>query len=191
MANENSKSVTNGAGNALSPSENGKARFERERLTRREVFARFGFRAAAVAVAALTADDLLRKVGEEMGRRAGDSKVANSVAREFRTAGVAFAGGPSGCTEGCGECEESDEIECVDCSAECPTATGPKKRPKPKPCVNKSGKCVGPDCLKDMPLCGCTCTEGTSCQDCCDTACAPGIGSASDRTLCYEACQNG
>jgi hypothetical protein len=64
---------------------------EKAKLTRRQALARFGFQAGAAAVAALTADDLLRKVGEEMQKRAGDSEVANAVAKEFKNAGVVFA----------------------------------------------------------------------------------------------------
>ncbi|MCX6369365.1 MAG: hypothetical protein NTX57_22055 [Armatimonadetes bacterium] len=64
---------------------------EKAKLTRRQALARFGFQAGAAAVAALTADDLLRKVGEEMQKRAGDSEVANAVAKEFKNAGIAFA----------------------------------------------------------------------------------------------------
>ena len=67
------------------------AQFEKEKLSRRQALARFGFQAGAAAIAALTADELLRKVGKEMQRRAGDNKVAQQVAREFQQAGVANA----------------------------------------------------------------------------------------------------
>ena len=67
------------------------AQFEKEKLTRRQALAKFGFQAGAAAVAALTADDLLRKVGQEMRKRAGDNKVAQQVASEFEKAGVAHA----------------------------------------------------------------------------------------------------
>ncbi|WP_394794056.1 hypothetical protein [Armatimonas sp.] len=67
------------------------AQMEKEKLTRRQALARFGFQAGAAAIAALTADDLLRAVGKEMKQRAGDNKVAQQVAREFHDAGVAYA----------------------------------------------------------------------------------------------------
>jgi hypothetical protein len=67
------------------------AQMEKEKLTRRQALARFGFQAGAAAVAALTADELLRKVGTEMQRRAGDNRVAQQVAKELNGAGVAFA----------------------------------------------------------------------------------------------------
>ena len=75
------------------------AQFEKEKLTRRQALAKFGFQAGAAAVAALTADELLRKVGKEMQRRAEDNKVAQQVAKEFQQAGVAFA--ESGCYSAC------------------------------------------------------------------------------------------
>jgi hypothetical protein len=67
------------------------AQFEKEKLTRRQALARFGFQAGAAAVAALTADELLRKVGTEMRKRAGDNRVAQQVASEFQKAGTASA----------------------------------------------------------------------------------------------------
>lgn len=77
------------------------AQFEKEKLSRRQALARFGFQAGAAAVAALTADDLLRKVGKEMQRRAGDNKVAQQVAKEFERAGIASAAIPDICPPGC------------------------------------------------------------------------------------------
>jgi hypothetical protein len=67
------------------------AQFEKEKLSRRQALARIGFQAGAAAIAALTADELLRKVGIEMRKRAGDNKVAQQVAKEFQQAGVASA----------------------------------------------------------------------------------------------------
>jgi hypothetical protein len=67
------------------------AKFEAEKMSRRKMLGRFGFTAAAVAVASLTSDDLLRKVGVEMQKRAGDNKIANQVAKELQNAGVANA----------------------------------------------------------------------------------------------------
>lgn len=67
------------------------AQMEKEKLTRRQALARFGFQAGAAAVAALTADDLLRAVGKEMQQRAGNNKIAQQVATEFQNAGVAHA----------------------------------------------------------------------------------------------------
>ena len=66
---------------------------EAEKLSRRVALGRIGFLAGASAVAALTSDELLRKVGAEMQRRAGDNKVVNQVAKEFQGAGIAVAAG--------------------------------------------------------------------------------------------------
>jgi hypothetical protein len=77
------------------------AQMEKEKLTRRQALARFGFQAGAAAVAALTADDLLRKVGTEMRKRAGDNKVAQQVASEFEKAGVANAVAIRICSDDC------------------------------------------------------------------------------------------
>jgi hypothetical protein len=65
--------------------------FEKEKLTRRQALARFGFQAGATLVATLTADDLLRAVGKEMKQRAGDNKVAQQVAKELSNAGMVSA----------------------------------------------------------------------------------------------------
>lgn len=73
--------------------------FEKEKLSRRQALAKFGFQAGAALVATLTADDLLRAVGKEMRKRAGDNKVAQQVAKEFQQVGVAFA--ESGCYSAC------------------------------------------------------------------------------------------
>ncbi len=67
------------------------AQFEKEKLSRRQALARIGFQAGAAAIAALTADELLRKVGKEMQRRASDNKVAQQVAKELEQSGVASA----------------------------------------------------------------------------------------------------
>ena len=69
------------------------ARREQAKMSRRDALARFGFKAAAAAVAVLTADDLLRAVGRDMQRRAGDNQVAQAVAQQFKDAGIAAAVG--------------------------------------------------------------------------------------------------
>jgi hypothetical protein len=67
------------------------ASLEKAKLTRRQALSKLGFQAGAAAVAALTADELLRKVGQVMQQHAGDNRVAQQVAKEFQQAGVAFA----------------------------------------------------------------------------------------------------
>lgn len=68
---------------------------EQERLTRRQALRKLGFGAGLSAFMLLGVDDLARMVGAEMQKRAGDSKVANQIAKEFQSAGVALAS-PSG-----------------------------------------------------------------------------------------------
>ena len=63
------------------------AKREQTKMNRRQTLARFGFKAAATAIAALTADDLLRAVGRDMERRAGNDRVARKVAEQFKNAG--------------------------------------------------------------------------------------------------------
>lgn len=70
---------------------------EAERLSRRQALGRIGFLAGASAIAALTSDELLRKVGAEMQKRAGDNQIANQVAKELQAAGVANATGTVAC----------------------------------------------------------------------------------------------
>ncbi|WP_395089076.1 hypothetical protein [Armatimonas sp.] len=93
------------------------AQFEKEKLSRRQALARFGFQAGAAAVAALTADDLLRKVGKEMQRRAGDNKIALQVAKEFQEAGIAFATPPT--CEDCCTKYWSDYLACTQALTTC------------------------------------------------------------------------
>jgi len=77
-----------------------RAKWEREKLTRRQSLARFGFLAGAAAVAALTTDDLARMVGKELQKRAGDNRIVGQVAKELQAAGIAEAKTtPGPCTD--------------------------------------------------------------------------------------------
>jgi hypothetical protein len=64
---------------------------EAERMSRRQALGRIGFLAGASAVAAMTSDELLRLVGREMQKRAGDNEIAETVAKEFQNVGMARA----------------------------------------------------------------------------------------------------
>lgn len=68
---------------------------EQEQLTRRAALRKFGFGAGMAALMALSVDDFARMAARKLEQHAGDNKVANAVAKEFRNAGVAFASGPS------------------------------------------------------------------------------------------------
>ncbi len=87
---------------ALLPAETALERFERERLSRRRALKKLGVTAAMATFAMFSVDDLAHMVGAAMKQQAGDSKIAEQIAREFQSAGIAFAGGPSGPTAGPG-----------------------------------------------------------------------------------------
>lgn len=126
-----------------------RVKFEAARLTRRQALAKFGFRFGMVAVAALSVDDLVRATGQALQQRADTNKAVEQVARELQRAGVANADmlppdtDPIPC-DGCGECVETDEIECVDCDPSCGqlSGSGSKKKPKPKPSVKCKQCCT-------------------------------------------------
>lgn len=152
-----------------------RAKLENEKLTRRQALARFGFQAGAAAVAALTADDLLRKVGEELQRRSGDNKVVQQVAKELNSAGVAFAATATNCAL-CG------------CSGSCDESSG----------IFKSMICTGTTaCTNDCVFCGLNCNSNDpNCGDCCQEkydACVAAYGPNSaacdaKRLRCIRSC---
>ena len=83
--------VTSGSG-----PEDTLARMERERMTRRAVLAKAGLRFGLGALALLSVDDLARMVGKHMEQQAKQNALVDSVTRELRGAGLAFAGGDPG-----------------------------------------------------------------------------------------------
>ncbi len=80
----------------MSESKKSAEQIEQERLTRRQALRKLGFGAGLSAIMLLGADDLARMVGRRLQQMEGDNKVAEQIAKEFRSAGVAFASGPSG-----------------------------------------------------------------------------------------------
>lgn len=60
-------------------------------MTRRAALRKFGFGAGMAALLALSSDDLARMAAAKLKQHAGDNKVANQVAQEFKNAGLAFA----------------------------------------------------------------------------------------------------
>lgn len=95
---------------------------EQKRMSRREALARVGFKAAAAAVAALTADDLLRLTGRAMEQHAGDNEIARKVAQEFKNAGVAHAGASGFLCKafGCPGCASLPSgYKCISCNVVC------------------------------------------------------------------------
>jgi len=67
------------------------AKNEQEKMSRRAVLAKVGLRFGAAVIAAMSVDDLTRKVTETIARGNRDNAVAQQVANEFKNAGVAFA----------------------------------------------------------------------------------------------------
>jgi hypothetical protein len=136
---------------------------DKAKLTRRQALAKFGFQAGAAAIATLTADDLLRKVGEEMQKRAGDSEVANAVAKEFKNAGVAFAteAEPS---PGCSDCTK-DLAFCHTLSS----TPGPGGAPSEKDMCLKAQYVQWCKCMKNNHCPGAPTIP--QCSDCTTTGC--------------------
>ncbi|MGC4045786.1 MAG: hypothetical protein QM758_18505 [Armatimonas sp.] len=113
------------------------AAFEKEKMSRRNALSRFGFLAGAAAVAALTSDELLRKVGDKLSQSSGDNKVAQQVAREFQAAGVALAS-PSdditGCSGCIANCSGTTYKKCAACGNSSNNFCDGKKRLVDRPC---------------------------------------------------------
>jgi hypothetical protein len=87
--------------------ENAWVKFERGQVSRRAALKKIGITSAMAVFAMFSVDDLARMVGQKMEQRAGDSKIAEQIAREFQQAGIVLAGSPSNCTPnynctGCG-----------------------------------------------------------------------------------------
>ena len=97
-----------------------RAQFEAERMTRRAALRKFGFGAGMAALLALSSDDLARMAAAKLKQHAGDSKVANQVANEFRNAGLAFA--------------EEEYNSSASASTDC-TCSNPPAGYKCKPCA--------------------------------------------------------
>ena len=78
---------------------------EQAKISRRAALRKLGFGAGMAAFSLLGVDDIARLVGKRLERMAGDNKVAGQVAKEFQSAGIAFAGGPS--WAGCDTCYDN------------------------------------------------------------------------------------
>jgi hypothetical protein len=137
---------------------------EAERLSRRQALGRIGFLAGASAVAALTSDELLRKVGAEMQKRAGDNQIANAVAKEFQNAGVAFATIPVGFSCSCDQSTPPQERwwYCASCGATNPTGFWPALDCTPG---FDSQKCCQDQYLRCLAAYGNTSQAQTTCSN--------------------------
>lgn len=145
---------------ASSQGETRKVQFEQERISRRAALRKLGFGAGMAALLALSADDLARMAAVRLKQRAGDSRVADQIAREFRNVGIAFAdpsnpSNPSGassfrdpCTKpyrplDCSYCYNEGTAACAKCCETAPNAN-------PIPGGGTGGGCgtSNQDCLK-------------------------------------------
>ena len=77
-----------------------RVRFENERMTRRGALRKFGFMAGMAVFATLSVDDLARIAAKKMQDAEATKGIGDTLAKEFRAAGVALAnddaGGPLG-----------------------------------------------------------------------------------------------
>jgi len=102
---------------------------EQAKISRRAALRKLGFGAGMAAFSLFGVDDFARLVGKRMERMAGDNKVAGQVAKEFQSAGIAFAGWPSwaGCDTCFDNCVAPKYYRCqpcllIFCTGQSPTA---------------------------------------------------------------------
>lgn len=144
---------------------------EQERLTRRQALRKLGFGAGLSAFMLLGVDDLARIVGAEMQKRAGDNQIANQIAKEFQSAGIALASGSPGCYNGpsggtCTGCTSQSSID--DCCL---------NSPDPNQCCVNVGYAQKPNDYYQ--------TQHNTCASCCA---AMHSGSQQKRDACFAHC---
>lgn len=109
--------------------ENAWATFEQGRLSRRQALKKLGVTSAMATFALFSVDDLARMVGRAMQQRAGDSKIAEQLAKEFQNVGIARASGPStSCGFPCQYCGTVFAMETknvYDCQGACASCCSP------------------------------------------------------------------
>ena len=95
-------------------------KFDHDRMTRRQALRKLGIGSGMTVALLLGADDVLRMVGKKLQQRHDENEVVNTVAKELRATGVAFAqaspwssyGGP------CGAFAAGLSAACADCNTE-------------------------------------------------------------------------
>lgn len=140
MSNPNPKTDAN----ALTPPTTHE-QFEQERVTRRAMLRRLGLTAGASLFGLMAADDIVRAALTRMQQTEALRGVANTVAVEFRNAGVAFAQTSGGGPTICGV----TVIPCKNCAPD--LVDTPLNRGLSTPCFD-------PYCIK--------CQAPYSCADC-------------------------
>lgn len=130
-------------------SETAQERFERERLSRRNALKRFGITSARATFAMFSVDDLAHIVGKTMQQRARDNKVAEQVAREFQTAGIASASPssppPNPNCQGCIDTKTAQRLACAQAVGYCEDGlVADHKNPPPgsDPCSMALSSCL-------------------------------------------------
>ena len=133
-----------------------RAKFEAEKLTRRQALKRFGFRAAGAALAAFTVDDLARAVISRMEKEKMMRGMTDGIAKEFKNAGIAFAE-PGASSFGCSssQCNAACNNAYYACNSGCKTIA----------CVRVLGVVVSPylcqscliNCFGAAALCATAC----------------------------------
>lgn len=68
-----------------------RAKLDNERLSRRQVLKKMGIMSGVAVLALLSVDDLARMAAKQLASSCGDSEVASAVARQLRSAGLAYA----------------------------------------------------------------------------------------------------
>ena len=79
--------------------------FERERLTRRAALRKIGMTTGMALFSLFAVNDLARLAIKRMEEHKETRLIAETVAKEFKDSGIAYAGGPSWL--GCGGCHDT------------------------------------------------------------------------------------
>lgn len=117
---------TNETNAIISDTETAREKFEQGRLSRRAALRKMGITTGMAFFGMFAVDDLARMAIKQMEQHKETRQVAETVAKEFKNSGIAFAG-PSGSSgapdpdcKGC--CSKSDATLCQKC---CDDATAP------------------------------------------------------------------
>jgi hypothetical protein len=107
-------------GNTEPKTETKLEKLEREQMTRRAALRKIGYTSALATFAMFGVDDVVRLVGQKMQHQARNNQVAEVVAKELRSAGVAMANtksnGPcAGCCSAPDNPDGSSTSICQDC----------------------------------------------------------------------------
>jgi len=82
-------------------------KFEAEKLTRRAALKKFGITIGMAVFGMFAADDLARMVIKKMEETEATRQIAETVAHEFKNAGIAFADSSTTCGSDCSTCVQN------------------------------------------------------------------------------------